>query len=192
MGDPEGSGVVDGLRVRVTDLRRHVGDRLDEVRAVWVRPHRVGDAEVADGPVTVTLGLESLSDGVRVEGSVDFGWTGSCRRCLDAAHGRGHTDFRELFVDDPERYAGSDDEEVHPIDQGWVDLGVVVHDAVLLGLPLAPLCGPDCPGPDPDHFPVSVERATTPAEEPVDSTEALAPDPRWAVLSELRFDPRED
>jgi len=189
---PEGSGVVEGLRIRVTDLRRHVGDRMDEVRAVTVGPRRVGDAEVAEGPVTVTLGLESLSDGVRVDGSVDFGWTGSCRRCLEPAHGRGHTEFRELFVDDPERYTGSDDEDVHPIHQGWIDLGGVVHDAVLLGLPLAPLCGAGCPGPDPDHFPVSVDGDPSLAE-PGDPAEgADSPDPRWAALSELRFDPRGD
>ena len=59
-----------------------------------------------------------------------------------------------------------------------IDLGPAVHDAVVLALPLAPLCRPDCPGPDPDNFPVVT--ADEPLEKPVD--------PRWAALAELDFD----
>jgi uncharacterized metal-binding protein YceD (DUF177 family) len=50
---------------------------------------------------------------------------------------------------------------------------------VLLHLPLAPLCSPDCAGPAPSELSV------------LDATEDAAldtRDPRWAVLDELRFD----
>jgi uncharacterized protein len=205
VGRSRAPGAAEGLRFRVTDLRRHVGERLEEVRSVTVAPRRIGDAEVSPDPVTVTVALESLSDGVRVDGWVEFTWTGSCRRCLEPATGPGRSEFRELFVDDPERYAGAaGEDEVHPVTEGWVDLAEVVADAVALGLPLAPLCGPDCPGPDPEHFPVSVEGdaaargadggveggAAAGAEE---GPEAGRPvDPRWAALSELRFDRGDD
>ena len=59
-----------------------------------------------------------------------------------------------------------------------VELGPAVHDAAVLALPLAPLCREDCPGPDPDAFPVQTAS---------DEVEAPA-DPRWAALSVLRFD----
>jgi uncharacterized metal-binding protein YceD (DUF177 family) len=42
-------------------------------------------------------------------------------------------------------------------------------------LPLAPLCAPDCPGPEPDRHPLATD-------------EDDGPDPRWSALKELRFD----
>jgi uncharacterized protein len=51
----------------------------------------------------------------------------------------------------------------------------MVRDAVLLSLPLAPLCDAACPGPEPDAHPLLTE----PPE---------AVDDRWAALRELKFD----
>ena len=63
--------------------------------------------------------------------------------------------------------------------QAWddaVELGPVVHDAAVLALPVAPLCREDCPGPDPEQFPVRTE----------DGDEGPVEDPRWAALRELQ------
>lgn len=75
------------------------------------------------------------------------------------------------------------DREARQLANGWVDLSESVRDALLLGLPLAPLCNEDCAGPAPEEFPV---------EAPPDdaATESVsAGDPRWAALDDLRFDP---
>ena len=53
----------------------------------------------------------------------------------------------------------------------------MVRDAVLLALPLAPLCADACAGPAPDEFPTG----------PV-ATEEQPVDPRWAALTQLEFD----
>ena len=58
----------------------------------------------------------------------------------------------------------------------------MVRDAVLLALPLAPLCGDDCRGPAPEAFPTGVGDDDRPGP--------LA-DPRWAALAELDFEPEE-
>ena len=56
-----------------------------------------------------------------------------------------------------------------------IDLEPVVRDAVLLALPLAPLCADDCAGPAPDAVPYRAAggRAHLPL------------DPRWAALRDL-------
>lgn len=79
--------------------------------------------------------------------------------------------------------AGGAEGEVHELANGWVDLSKSVRDALLLGLPLAPLCEDDCAGPSPEEFPVEVQ--TEIAAAVPDS----ACDPRWAALNDLRFDP---
>ena len=72
------------------------------------------------------------------------------------------------------------DGETYPIEGDEVDLEPVVRDGVLLHLPLAPLCRPDCPGPAPEAFPTMVE-----GEDGEVSDEDLsgepARDPRWPV-----------
>jgi uncharacterized protein len=169
---PEGA-----LRIRVTDLRRRIGSREDVEATTRLGGLSVGDVVVADDPVVLRASVEALSDGVRVEGTVRFGWSGPCRRCLGEASGTSTATVSELFADHPA------DEEVLPLEDGWADLTEAVRDTVLLGLPLAPLCRPDCPGPAPGEFPV----ATAPGE-----AEERPADPRWAALAELRFDPDAD
>ena len=79
--------------------------------------------------------------------------------------------------------------ETYPIEGDEIDLEPLVRDAVLLALPLAPLCRDDCPGPATDAFPTGTDEAAAAPEE-----ESPA-DPRWAALAELRFEedePAED
>ena len=52
--------------------------------------------------------------------------------------------MHERFADAP--LAGPSDEELYPIVDDDLDLGPLVRDAVVLELPMAPLCRPDCAG----------------------------------------------
>lgn len=160
------------LRVGVTEVRRRPGNRIDVRRSVELGGLAVSVAAVPAGAeAVVEVVLESLSDGVTVHGSVEVPWEGACRRCLEPTSGTVRAPIDEVFKDHP------DDGDTLPFDGDAVDLGPVVHDAVSLALPLAPLCRPDCPGPAPDEFPVGSGAG---GEDAVD--------PRWAALSELRFD----
>ena len=174
------------LRFRVLELRRDPAGVASEDRAVLIEAPEVGDARPTGEPARVHLHLETVSGGVRVDGTVDFDWEGSCRRCLEPALGSATSEFSELFVDDPQAWVASgdgEDDEPQPITDGWVDLSGVVRDCVLVGLPLAPLCREDCEGPSPDQFPVGVEDEGTGAQDA-----PAVPDPRWAKLSEVTFD----
>ena len=71
-------------------------------------------------------------------------WRGECRRC------GGPVDGRPWSPGVQERYApagGTDrDEEAYPLTGDELDLEPLARDAVLLELPLAPLCTEDCRG----------------------------------------------
>jgi uncharacterized protein len=119
--------------------------------------------------------VEAMTDGrVTVTGSLRAPWRGECRRCLEAVEGEVDVDVQEVFEPHP-----SEEAETYPLDGDTVDLEPMVRDAVLLALPLAPLCEDDCAGPDPADHPVVVG----------DDADGDAEDPRWAALKELRFDP---
>ncbi len=120
--------------------------------------------------------LESVTEGVLVTGTVSAPLTGQCGRCLDPIVDDVFADICELFA-----YANSatdnttDDDEVHRVNGDLLDVEPVVHEAVVLGLPLTPLCRPDCSGLCPD---CGAKVDDLPAGHTHDRL-----DPRWAKLA---------
>ena len=164
------------LLVPIGELTRRVGTRrLFPVRTHLHVPSVAGVAVPDHEPVTGNLMIESVLDGIVVAGTLVAPWSGECRRCLDPIRGTVDIAVRELFEANPTPG------DTYPIDGDHIDLQPLVHDAVLLALPLSPICRADCAGPDPERFPTIVE----------DDTGVIGPpvgDPRWSTLSELRFD----
>jgi uncharacterized protein len=174
-----------GLRVGVADLLAHPGSRRAVRVAVALPGIAISTAAVPpDEPIEVELELESiLPPGVTATGRVRAPWTGSCRRCLEPVTGVVEARVREVFERHPvegETYRLVGDE---------VDLEPLVRDAVLLSLPLAPLCSEACRGPAPDLFPARVADDSDAGQvDRDDAAPAPVHDPRWAALDELRFD----
>ncbi len=166
------------LVVRVGDLLREPGSR----RALDVREDvpdlRASTARtIPNTPLTLAGQVMAMAGGVEITGTVGFDWWGACRRCLDDVDGHLDVEFREVAQRDPV------DEEVLPIEGDLLDLEPLVRELVLSSLPLAPLCGEDCPGPDPERFPTTTEAEVEAAE----SEAEPKMDPRWAALDELEF-----
>jgi uncharacterized protein len=127
--------------VHAAQLRRQVGARWHEVRGGVVDDLAcTGSAVPAGAEVEADVVLESVVGGVAVTGTVRAPWAGTCRRCLAPATGALVVAVREHFTE------GGDGEETYPLHGGEVDLEPMVRDAVLLELPQAPLCRPDCLG----------------------------------------------
>lgn len=122
-------------------------------------------------PVEIDLRLESVMDGVLVTGTARASAAGECVRCLEPLELELEADFQEMFsypdADDRGRAKAEpgddaeDDEDVTPLEDGMFDLEPVLRDAVVLALPMQPVCREDCPGlcsqcgvrlaDDPDH-----------------------------------------
>ena len=123
--------------------------------------------------IDLRLLLESVVEGVLVSGEVDVLAAGECVRCLDPLELALEVDVQELFA-----YPGHGDEDTRSVvDDGLIDLEPALRDAVVLALPLAPLCRRDCPGL------CSVCGAHL-AGDPHHRHEEV--DPRWAALAALR------
>jgi uncharacterized protein len=157
--------------VPVADLLRHPGQRKRvELRGPLERVAVTGSA--VEGGATADLTLESAgSTAIVASGTVTAEWSGECRRCLGSAAGTVTAHVRELF----ER--GSDGEETYPLEGAEIDVEPLVRDAVLLELPLAPLCREACQG----LCPVcGANRSDDDCGHKPDTR-----DPRWAALDEI-------
>jgi uncharacterized protein len=161
------------LVVNVAELRRHPASRQELRTEVPSEGLSVVDSAVPAGaPIEIDVALESLSDGIVVTGRVSAPWAGACRRCLGAAGGRLDVLVRELYQPKPTS------DEAFPIEGDQLDLEPLVREALLLELPLAPLCRADCAGLCPE---CGADR-----NEINCGHHAEFRDPRWDALDELR------
>ncbi|OQO90059.1 YceD family protein [Saccharomonospora piscinae] len=104
--------------------------------------------EVEEGTtVAADLLLESVVEGVLVSGTATAATRGHCSRCLDPVSGETEVSVTELFAyPDSTTDETADEDEVSRIVDDYIDLEPLVRDALVLALPLVPLCSDDCEG----------------------------------------------
>ncbi|MGN9784229.1 YceD family protein [Nonomuraea sp. ZG12] len=95
-----------------------------------------------DAEVELDLRLEAVMEGVLVSGTAQAPLTGECARCLDPLTSDIEVNLQELFFYTDED--ASEDDSL--LDGDLLDLEPTFRDAVVLALPLSPVCGDDCPG----------------------------------------------
>jgi uncharacterized protein len=90
-------------------------------------------------PVIADLVLHPVTGGVAVTGSARYTTIGTCYRCLDEFSTEMRVSIGALFDT-------SDDDETYPLDGHDIDVEQMLLDEVLLAVPVALICGDDCPG----------------------------------------------
>ena len=109
-------------------------------------------------PIDLELRLEAVADGILVTGTVSAEAIGECTRCLDPVEISIDEKFQELFlyeVDYRQKKKSTRKEEdlldeeadlVKYMEGEMVDLEPSVRDAIILNLPINPLCELGCLG----------------------------------------------
>lgn len=186
--DPRGALVLD---TRALGLARRPGSMITVDRTAPA-PDDMGVAlaSIPSGsPIEIHARLESVLEGVLVTATASLQVRGECARCLEAMSWSEEVDFSELFV-----YPATDargavveepadaDDTLPVLEDDLIDLEPTLRDAVVLALPLAPLCREDCAG----LCSICGARLD---DDPGHQHEQL--DPRWAALNAL-MDPEQN
>jgi uncharacterized protein len=161
------------------EVGRRPGSRRDYRREAPAPAHFGLDMiGVPEGSTLIMqLRLESVSEGVLVTGSVSGTVAGECGRCLSAFTEPLAVDFMELFAyPNSSTDETTDPDEIPRLEGDHLDVEPVIRDAVVLSLPLTPLCRPDCAG-------LCPECGELLDELPADHTHVQL-DPRWAALAD--------
>jgi len=160
------------LLVNAVELLREPGSQRRIDVAVPLADIDAADPRLS-GDVAVDVTLTSSLDDIVVAGQLRVAWSDECRRCLRPL-------ARQLVADVEERYAPGGGQDAFAIEHGQLDLAPMVREELLLAIPDAPLCRPDCAGlcpicgADLDDGPCGCD--------------SEARDERWAVLDVLRED----
>lgn len=103
----------------------------------------------AGAELDLEVQLEGVSEGVLVTATVTGPLVGDCARCLEPFTSAITVRFQELFVlaAEARRADDADADDSYRLDaSGLLDLEAALRDAVVLELPLSPLCEPGCQG----------------------------------------------
>jgi len=165
------------------ELGRRPGSMRSLSRSVPAPAHLGVDVlGVQEGSgLELDLRLESVVEGVLVSGTVTATMSGECVRCLDPVTGPLVVDLQELYAFPGARpgTGPDEDDDTEPLPEmngDLIDLEPALRDAVVLALPLRPLCRDDCPG-------LCPECGTRLEDDPDHTHDAV--DPRWAALGDL-------
>ena len=134
--------------------------------------------------IELDLMLEAVMEGVLVSGTARASLAGECARCLDPVTSSIEVEFQELYVYSDTRSGESEDDDERRLEGDLIDLEPVVRDAMVLALPLSPLCRDDCPGLCTD---CGVRLADAGPDHHHDAV-----DPRWAALQGMLDQRQED
>lgn len=136
-----------------------------------------GETYIVQSPVPVTLDISrTTGSGYALRLAFQATLDGPCMRCLEPAAPVFEVAARE--VSQP----GEGDELESPyVEDGVLDLRAWARDALALTLPAQLLCRPECAG-------LCAICGADLNQAGPDHAHESAPDPRWAKLSELRFE----
>jgi uncharacterized protein len=161
--------------VDVADLSHRPGTRRTDSRSGPTATMRVAETVVPENAVlSVEARFEPVGSGILVTGTATVAWESECRRCAIPIKGVTESSFQEEF----DNHA-TPDGETYLMRHDQVDLELVSREAILLDLPLAPLCRADCAGLCITCGADLNDRACTCA--------SSTADPRWAALDALSF-----
>jgi uncharacterized protein len=160
-------------------LRLSPGEGRGLELEVGIEPFELGGVRYPVSPPLVPVRLDiSRTTGEGYALRLRFAATleGPCMRCLEPASVRYEVDARE--VSQP----GESDELSSPyVTGGTLNLSDWARDALALALPTQVLCREDCAG-------LCPECGANLSSAGGDHRHEREPDPRWAKLSELKFD----
>ena len=174
------------------DLPRRAGE-MKEYQLDIPAPVRIGVPLIAvpEGDIIeVDARLESVTEGILVTAEIYATAVGECIRCLDRVEQIIDRTIRELYRYEPTNDRGRkkrgdeedidlDDEDELQLDGEVLNLEIPIIDAIILDLPVNPLCSEDCEG-------LCQGCGEKWEKLPDDHTHEEA-DPRWAGLSGLDF-----
>lgn len=166
------------FKVNLHELPRRAGE-MREYELRFAVPEAIGVPLLqipAGAEIDIQFRAESVDDGVLITGQARALAIGECGRCLDRIEMPINQRFQELFLyssraaEDPEA-----DDDLFILDGDIADLEVPFRDAVILSMPINPVCEAECEG-------LCSECGEKWRELPEDHAHEVV-DPRWSGLS---------
>ncbi len=170
---------LEGYVLNTHDLTRAAGESKHyELSLAPKKDLTNGALEIREeDEVKLSLLLESVVDGILVTGTATAVASGDCSRCLDPVRLEITGEIADLYAYPDKEIHTDEADEVREMVGDLLDLEPAVRDALVLAMPLRPLCNDMCLGLC-GQCGIRLEDAPDHVHEVID--------PRWAKLTELK------
>lgn len=112
-----------------------------------VLPFELDEIDVSDGlflrAVDGSIDLIRTQDGLIARTMFDAEVESECSRCLTSFQKKITSEFEEFFTFP---HVDSSEDEINVPEDGNIDFEPILHDYMLMELPINPVCRPDCRG----------------------------------------------
>lgn len=98
------------------------------------------------GPLALEMEIEFTGSSYLLSGTVEGTMRMQCSRCLADTEQPLQGEFFRTLVESEQVGAFGDQEDVLPVVNDEVDLSRAVYEALLMAIPVAAACSPDCKG----------------------------------------------
>jgi uncharacterized protein len=161
------------------DLPRRAGEMKEYQLALQLeKPIGIDIIAVPAGVLNLDLRLESVAEGILATGQFEVVAKGECIRCLDPIDLELSRNFQELYAYGSNPEIPEDEAEDQLLMDGDVmNLEAPIRDAIVLALPINPVCDEDCEGLCPECGEKWAELPADHAHEQIDA--------RWGALKGL-------
>lgn len=178
--------------IYVGDLLHRIGSRRDFHIVVPGEKYSSSVARIIDD-VTCDLSVESVSQGIVVHGTIQANYSAQCSYGLVDLVEDLVLNVNELFEEEKKRrdvLREDDDEETYSFTGDEIDVEDLIRDSILLGLPIAPVCGhgPENCAVCSNEIVPFIDKELPPGIVGGVGDIEPKPDSRWAVLDDLTFD----
>ena len=137
-------------RFNTSELPRRAGEMREYKLDINLEdPIGIDVIEVPAGKLALDLRIESVDEGVLASGKFETVAKGECIRCLDQITLPISKNFQELYAYKSERDAKNESEDQDDellMDGDFIDLENPIRDAIVLSLPINPVCDESCEG----------------------------------------------
>lgn len=161
------------------ELPRRAGEMKEyQLTLDLAEPIGIDVIAVPKGPLELDLRIESVAEGVLATGEFEVIAKGECIRCLDPIELLISKNFQELYMYKPDPNLDPEEQADQLLMDGdYLDLELPIRDAIVLSLPINPVCSEDCEGLCPECGVKWSELPDDHAHEQID--------PRWSGLKGL-------
>ena len=135
------------FRFNTHELPRRAGEMKEyHLKIDLPEPLGIDVISVPKGVLDIDLRIESVAEGVLATGEFETFAEGDCIRCLDPIKIKLSKNFQELYAYKADSELDENEEEQLLMDGDYIDLEAPIRDAIVLSLPINPVCDEECEG----------------------------------------------
>ena len=132
------------MKLYRSDLEKSFSNQLFEISTEY---YELDNSKFVDKTISCKVSSESTANGYHVYGNIDADLLESCDRCLCSFNSTKNIELNIILSNNEKLINDNNIDVIQFLDsEDFVDISSVIHDLILLEIPIKKLCSNNCKG----------------------------------------------